>query len=421
MQPTRLILPNGLRLVHCAMPSMHSVAVEIFVGFGSRYEHQSKAGVAHVIEHMLFKGTARRQRPTDISETLDAVGGVLNASTDKEATVYWAKTAREDVSLAVDLLADMLQHSRLVPFDLSREKAVICEELSMLADDPQDWVHVLTDDVLWPRQPIGREIAGTRVSVSSLRRADLLEHLERFYGPNNTVISIAGGISLAEAREQVEDAFADWAPVEAGNPIPAMPGVAPGPRLEPKPIEQLHVCLAYPAISRAHPDRFGLELLSNILGGGASSRLFVQLREKHGLAYDTHAYTTQVSDAGALVAYAAGEPAKGGKLLADLYREIDRLCTHRVRPRELANAKQYFRGRLFLGLEDTQAVAGWFGSQELLEGRLVEPQDVADSVDAVTADDLLRLAQTYLDPAQSRLVAVGPVAGLGLEAQLAGA
>lgn len=422
MQHHRLTLENGLRIVHIPMPVMRSVTLAIFVGVGSRHESAQQAGIAHLIEHMLFKGTARRPRAADISETLDSVGGILNASTDKEVTLYWAKVAREHLPLAVDLLADMLRCSRLTPTDLTKEKSVVLEELNMLTDDPQEWVHVLADEALWPRQGAGREVAGTRASVQALRRRDLVAHLNRYYGANNAVISLAGGVDLEEALRVIREYFGDWTQAAPEAPAPAyIPDGAPRLRMDHKPTEQVNLCLAFPGFSRYHPDRWALDVLCTILGGGTSSRLFLRLRERLGLAYDIHAYSTHLSDTGSIVVYAGVDRQKTEPALGAIFQEVDRLQRRRVSDDELRKAKQYLRGRLWLGLEDTYAVAHWFGAQEILEHDVVTPAEAADATDAVSAADLLRVARTYLQPELSRLAAVGPVSDLALEARLEGA
>lgn len=415
-------LPNGLRVIQLPMEAVRSVSLTVFVGVGSRYEDARMAGVSHVIEHMLFRGTPRRPNAAAISETLDSVGGLLNASTDKELTLYWAKVAEEHLPIAIDLLADMLLNSKLTPGELAKEKNLIIEELNMCADDPQDWVHVLADEALWPRQPVGREVAGTRESVIGLKRRDLRAFMRSYYGPNNTVVALAGGMEPRSTFDLITDRFDGWPAGKLVPPQPAfIPDGAPRYRVERKSTEQVNACLVYPAIPRAHPDRWPLDLLCTILGGGTSSRLFLQLRERLALAYDVHAYANHLSDTGSVVVYIGTDGRKMDVALEHILREIERLQRRRVSDGELQRAKQYFRGRLWLGLEDTHALASWFGAQEMLQDEVILPETVVDLVDGVTGDDLLRVARTYLQPSSARMAAVGPVTGLGLETRLAGA
>jgi predicted Zn-dependent peptidase len=413
MQHHRLCLPNGLRVVHVPMPAMGSVTVAVFVGLGSRYEPSEEAGSSHLIEHMLFKGTERRRSAAEISATLESVGGILNASTDKEATVYWAKVASKHIELAVDLLADMLRNSRLSPAEVAKEKRVILEELNMLYDDPQDWVHVLADELLWPGHPVGREVAGTRETVATIPRKTLRRYLDGYYGPNNSVVCVAGGVGRDEAASLISAKFGDWNPVPAPPPAET-PETMPGrrTRIEQKAIEQVNICISYPGTARAHPDRWALDVLCTALGGSSSSRLFVHLRERLGLAYDVHAYANSLSDTGSITVYAGTEQGKSERVVDGILGQVDRLRQRSISAVELHKVKQYLRGRLWLGLEDSSAVASWFGGHELLHREVITPEQVADAVDAVTAADVRRAARTYLAPEDARLAAVGPVSNL---------
>jgi len=413
MQHHRLCLPNGLRVVHVPMPAMGSVTVAVFVGLGSRYEPSGEAGSSHLIEHMLFKGTERRRSAAEISATLESVGGILNASTDKEATVYWAKVASEHLELAVDLLADMLRNSRLSPAEVAKERRVILEELNMLHDDPQDWVHVLADELLWPDHPVGREVAGTRETVASIPRKTLRTYLDAYYGPNNAVVCVAGGVRPDEAVSLISAKFGDWSPVPAPPPAET-PETMPGQRtrIEQKDTEQVNICISYLGTSRANPDRWALDVLCTALGGSSSSRLFVHLRERLGLAYDVQAYANSLSDTGSITVYAGTEQAKAERVIEAILNQVDRLRQRSISAAELHKVKQYLRGRLWLGLEDSSAVASWFGGHELLQGEVITPEHVADALDAVTVADVRRAARIYLAPEDARLAAVGPVSNI---------
>jgi predicted Zn-dependent peptidase len=413
MDTHKLVMGNGLRLVVVPMPWLRSVSVAVFVNVGSRYESERTAGISHLTEHMMFKGTRARQKSTDITSELESVGGILNASTDKEITLYWAKAAAEHLPVSLDVISDMLRESVIRPSDVARERGVIAEELRMIADDPQDWSFVLADEALWPNHPYGREIAGSQETVATFRRRHVIEHLERFYGPNNAVISIAGGIDVREVQNLVECHFSTWEPVKpmAPDPAPSFVGEAEW-LLEDKQFEQLNVCLAFPGVSRDHPDRPAFEVLTTILGGGASSRLFEQLRERRGLAYDVGASAAHFRDTGSVIISFGTEPQKGAQALECCISEIDRLERRRVLDRELQKAKQFFSGRLWLALEDTNAVAGWFGSQEILQDRVIMPEEAIAAVDGVDADDVRRIARTYLRPDLMRVAAVGPASKL---------
>jgi predicted Zn-dependent peptidase len=413
MDTHKLVLGNGLRLVVVPMPWLRSVSIAVFVNVGSRYEDERSAGISHLTEHMLFKGTHARPRSTDITGELESVGGILNASTDKEVTLYWAKAAAEHLPLAVNVLADMLRDSVIRPSDVARERGVIGEELRMIADDPQDWVYVLADEALWPDHPYGREIAGSQETVATFRRRQVLAHLGRYYGPNNAVIAVAGGIDVPRVQDLVERHFASWEEVQPAQPAPAPLFGGAGPwLLEEKAFEQLNICLAFPGVPRDHPDHPVLEVLTTILGGGASSRLFEQLRERRGLAYDVGASAAHYRDTGSVIVSFGTEPQKGAEALECCVAEVERLERRRVQDSELHKAKQFFSGRLWLALEDSNAVAGWFGSQEMLQDRVIMPEEAIAAVESVDADDVRRAARTYLRPDLMRVAAVGPTAML---------
>ncbi len=214
MNYERFELANGLRVLLAPVGGVHSVSVALMIGTGSRSELETEAGIAHLIEHLLFKGTAKRPSPWAVSETIERVGGVINAATDKEATVYWTKTASEHLALSIDLLADMVQNSKLSPGEISKEKAVIVEEIGMTMDEPQGWVHALVDEAIWPGHPLGREVAGTRQSVPQLSRAGIRDFMSTFYGPTNAVLVVAGAAERTEVQLLADQYFGAWSPVD---------------------------------------------------------------------------------------------------------------------------------------------------------------------------------------------------------------
>jgi predicted Zn-dependent peptidase len=422
METSTHTFANGLRVVTVPMPWLRSVSVAVFVHVGSRFETATTSGISHLTEHMLFKGTVDRPRSALITGALESVGGILNASTDKEITLYWAKVAAEQLPLSVNVIADMLRNSLVRPSDVAREREVISEELRMIADDPQDWAYVLADAALWPDHPYGRETAGSQSTVAAFRRGDVLDHIRRYYGPDNAVVTVAGGTTPDEVCRVVGDALTDWSMVHDTAPV-CPPTETDGGTwlLEDKDFEQLNVCLAYPGVSREHPDRAPLEVLTTILGGGASSRLFEQMRERRALAYDVGVSTAHYADAGSIVISFGTEPQKGSAALDCVLRETERIQSRRVQDAELAKAKQLFSGRLWLALEDTNAVAGWFGTQEILQESVLKPEDAIELVEDVTTDDVRRVAKIYLRTDRMRVTAVGPTANLGSHALRASA
>jgi predicted Zn-dependent peptidase len=392
------------------MNGTRSVTIAVFVGVGSRHEPEQLAGISHLTEHMLFKGTSTRPKRGAIAEAVDGIGGVQNASTDKETTVYWVKVAADNVELGMDVLADMIRRSLIRARDVRVETDVILEELSMAADDPQDWVHVLADEVMWPGQSLGREIAGTRQSVSQIRRRHVLAHMGSYYGANDAVVSIAGGIDRRRALKLSARYFEGWDAVSAPAALPANAPLHTDERFRgsEKPTEQINVCLVYPGMARRHPDRWALDVLLTILGGGGSSRLFQTLREKSGLVYEVQAYSVHYTDAGSVVLFFGTDSSKLDRALEGVVGEVRRLRRTGVSREELERAKRYYAGRMWLGMEDSSSVASWFGAQEILHHELLSPAQAIQAMEKVTLEDVRRVAGSYLDPGLARLAAVGP-------------
>jgi len=402
-------LENGVRILTATMPQTLAVSVSLFVGVGSRYEPDELGGASHFVEHMLFKGTARRPTARHIAEAIEGIGGYSNAYTDQDSTAYWAKVAAPHFAEAADVLTDMLRHSTFDPLEVEKERRVIVEEINMTMDAPDQWVGILLGHALWPDHPLGRDIAGTRETVSELRRDQLLDHVVHHYLPARTVVSVAGNITHQEAVDTLAERLADWSPAPAKTYLPAPDGPA-SPRylVEDRPTEQGHLCLAVPGLPRAHPDRFGLALLNAILGEGMSSRLFLEVREAQGLAYAVDSSLSSLDDTGLLVVYAGVNPEQAPRATRSILAELDRLRREPVLEAELNKAREYVKGRLVLSLEDSGAVSGWYGRQALLLDRMLTPDEVLAAYDAVTAADIQRLARTLFTDAGLCLAAVGP-------------
>jgi predicted Zn-dependent peptidase len=406
----KTVLDNGLRIVTSEMPHTRSVCISIFIGAGSRYELPEQAGLSHFVEHLCFKGTERRPTSKEISETIDGVGGVLNGGTDKELTVYWVKVARPHYLVALDLLVDMLRHSKFDPVEMENERKVIIEELNMSMDSPQSRVDTLIDEVVWPNQALGRDVAGSKDTVSAINRQMILGHMSRLYLPGNSVIGIAGDISHDEVVDSVVRAFADWPRGVAGDWFPAEDGQdAPRLKIEQRKTEQVHLCLAVRGLSNQHPDRFILDLLNVVLGEGMSSRLFLEIRERKGLAYDIHSHVSYFRDSGSLAIYAGVDPKKIELTVEAILKELMRLRDEQIPEAEVIKAKEMGKGRLMLRMEDTRSVSGWMGGQELLTGRILSVDEVVSIVDAITASDMQKVAKELFLTSKANLALVGPV------------
>jgi predicted Zn-dependent peptidase len=410
----KAVLDNGLRVITSTMPHSRSVCLVVLVGTGSCYETKNEAGISHFAEHLFFKGTQRRPTSREITEDIEGVGGIINAGTDKEITVYWCKVASPHFSIALDVLSDLLLNSRFDTKDIEKERQVIIEEINMNLDIPQQRVDMLIDELLWPEQPLGREVTGYKETVSSLTREQLLNYLARRYMPNNTVLSIAGNIQHEEAMTQIQPLFDKW---PAGE---LLTGYATNEkqtkarlRIEPKDIEQAHLCLAVHGFSHSHPQRFTLDLLNTVLGGGMSSRLFMEIRERRGLAYDIHSYTEHFLDSGSFGIYAGVDPAKTETATAAILEELSKI-RQGIATSELTRAKELSKGRLYLRFEDSQNVALWCGSQEILLRQILDIDDVISIVDAITIDELQEVAQKTLTDSGLNLAITGPVKKDGL-------
>lgn len=415
-------LDNGIQVIAAPMPGMYSVAISVGIGVGSRHEQPTDAGSAHLIEHLLFKGTTRRPSAEAISETIERVGGMINAGTDKELTTLWARVSGAQAVTACDLLADMVLHSRLDASDMEKERRVVLEELSMSLDAPQDWVHSLIDEQCWPGSPVGRDVLGTRESIAALTRERVLAFKDRTYQPENVVLSMAGAIETDVALDLAERMFGHWRPDSHALPAPesaAYAGGRPSLLYETRETEQVNLCLATAGVSHRSADRFAFDLLTAILGGGMSSRLFVEVRERNALAYDIHTYNSKLADTGSLVTYVAVDPENCRDVVAEVLRQLTRLRDEPVPEAELEKVKDYCKGRLLLGLEDTQSVAGWCGEQQQLHGEILLPEDVCAALDRVSRADIQRLAGDCFRDEYLRLAALGPSGGArGLESAL---
>jgi len=391
------------------MPHTHAVCVGIFIGIGSRYEAEQEAGVSHFIEHLLFRGTEKRATAKQISETIEGVGGILNGGTDKELTVYWCKVAKPHFPLALDILADILLHSKLDPDDIAKERQIIIEEINMSKDSPAQQANMLIDELLWPKHPLGRDVAGTKESVAAITRDTMLGYLAHHYLPDNTAVTIAGNIQHQETVAAVSQVLGDWSNQQ---PSPEYSAYIeqPNPRLrvERRDTEQVHLCLALPGLSLLHPRRFTLDLLNIILGEGMSSRLFTEIRDKLGLAYQINGYVDHFLDSGALTIYAGVEPKNLQVAIKAILEQLYQL-KEPVPESELSKAKELSKGRLLLRMEDSRNVAGWGGGQEILTGRILSVDQIISIVDAITADELKELAQELLVGSRLRLAVVGPI------------
>ncbi|MEZ5092260.1 M16 family metallopeptidase [Nocardioides sp.] len=408
----RTVLPSGLRIVTEEMAGARSASIGIWVGAGSRDESPTLHGCSHFLEHLLFKGTHERSA-LDISVAMDAVGGELNAFTAKEYTVFHARVLEEDLPLAVDVLGDMVTGSLLLPEDVEAEREVILDEIAMHEDDPDDVVHDLFAATAWGDSPLGRRIAGTTESIARLSREQILRFSRRHYRPERIVVAAAGALDHAAVVRQVRRAFgrhgfldapAEPAPVETTSRTRRThSGAAAADRS----LEQVNLVLGVGGLTRSDDRRFALGVLNAALGGGTSSRLFQEVRERRGLAYSVYSFAHHYRDAGLFGVSVGCLPAKLDDVLATVRAELARVAADGLRDEEVAWGQGQLRGGLVLGLEDPGARMSRLGKGELVHTRMLPLDEVVARIEAVTPDDVRRLAGTLLSRPEI-LAVVGP-------------
>jgi predicted Zn-dependent peptidase len=413
----RTVLPGGLRVITESLPAVRSAAFGIWAGVGSRDEDPLHAGATHYLEHLLFKGT-RNRTALDISAAMDAVGGELNAFTAKEYTCYYARTLDQDLPLAVDVLSDMVTNSLIAARDVDAERGVILEEIAMNEDDPGDLVHEAFAAQMFGDTPLGRPILGTVDSINSISRDRIAEHYRARYTPDGLVVAAAGNLDHDQIVELTAAAFG---PVlessqQAGRDAPAAPrlgtteagfGRGTGVRLVSRPVEQANVVLGCAGLSRTDDRRFALGVLNAALGGGMSSRLFQEVREKRGLAYSVYSFSAQHADCGQWGIYAGCLPAKTEEVLAICQEEIARVISSGLTDEELDRGKGQLRGSIVLGLEDPSSRMSRLGKSELVYPRLEPVDEILAEIDSVSLDDVRAVAEAVLGQPKA-LAVVGP-------------
>ena len=401
-------LRGGARLLTAPLPDRASVSLVLMLGLGSRFEEDRIGGVSHFVEHLFFKGTRRRPTAREIAEAIEGVGGVMNASTDKEVTVFWTRVPADRLELATDVLFDIVSESQLTPNDVERERMVILEELKMYLDQPQDYVYSLFEEIMWPGHPLGRDIIGTAESVARTSRDDLVDYIAGHYRLPSLVVGLSGAFDPDASQRLIESHLTLPTAANGASYLPAPePLTRPCVLLHRKDTEQAHLCLGTRALSYLDPDRYALDLLNTVLGEGMSSRLFQEIREERGLAYDVHSYSSKHSDGGYFGVYLGVDPKKAEEALQAVIEELRRIVEQEVPQEELGKVLEFTKGRLRLSLEGTNSLASWLCQQELLMGEVRTVEQVVELYDAVTTSDLQRVARRVLtQPIQ--LAVIGP-------------
>ncbi len=419
MSITRTEFTSGLRVVTERMPGVRSVSIGVWVLAGSRDERPAISGHCHFLEHLLFKGTDRRTA-LQIAEDFDAVGGDVNAFTAKEYTCYYARVLDRDLEMAVDHLVDMLQHSTIAATDLAAETDVILSEIDMHEDSPEDLVHDVFTEALWPGHPLGRPILGTKERIKSSTRASVRGFYRRHYVPGRMVVSVAGNVQHEKLLALLADRMEVGKPLgPRGHSKMTLRSTARAPKpsgdnaLRRKPVEQAHIVYGTNGLPRTDPDRFAFLIANTVLGGGMSSRLFQEIREKRGLAYTAYSYHSQYTEAGVFSAYAGTTPAKADEVIRVMRDEIEDVRDGGITPEEFDRAKRHVLGSTVLSLEDPGSRMSRLGKSEVAHGEILTLDETLKRVRAVTIDDAREVARRVLSQPMT-LAVVGPKSMKGL-------
>ncbi|MGE5557867.1 MAG: M16 family metallopeptidase [Bacillota bacterium] len=403
----KLNMPNGLRVVTEYLPHIHSVSVGVWIKAGSRQETPINTGVAHCIEHMLFKGTSTRSAKK-IAEEIEAVGGQLNAFTSKEYTCYYARVLDTDFPLACTLLADILLNSRLDSSEIDKEKGVILEEIKMCDDNPEDLAHDLLAGIMLPDHPLGKPILGNEETVRKIKRRDLARFMQDYYQPDNTVIAVAGNIKPETVFSETERNFGSW--IGRTRVLPDLvPGITGHSYARQKDVEQVHLCIGFPGVCREDDRRYTLAVLDLLLGGGVSSRLFQELREERGLVYSTYSSHSAYRECGIFSIYAGTSASNLNQVLDLIRRNLRDVIRDPVGGDEIQRGKQQLRANLLLSMESTSTRMHRLAKNELFYGRHISLEEIVDKINGISERDIAVLASANFKENNLNTVILGPV------------
>jgi predicted Zn-dependent peptidase len=403
----RHTLDNGLRVLTSNLDHAQSVTCMVMLAAGSRYETPDTNGIAHFSEHMFFKGTERRPTARDIAGEIDAIGGEFNAFTGKEYTAYYVKCAAEHRDTALDVLVDMLRNSLFASEEIEREKGVIIEEMNMYFDTPRDFIGGVYENLLYGDQPLGWDIIGRKETVRGATRETFMNYVDRWYKPPRMVVGVAGKIGN-DAVERAQELFGDLPGADPGAPDPPRGYQDERVRVFTKQSDQAHLVLGVPSYPIEHPDRYALQMVATVLGGGMSSRLFTEVRERRGLAYYVFGINHSYTDAGSLYSQAGVDINRIDEAVTTIATELKKIAAEPVPADELEKARSFTKGRFVLQLESPQGLILFGMRKEVLEGRAPDPEEVLAGVDAVTAEDVQRVARDLITSEQLRLAVIGP-------------
>jgi len=402
-------LDNGVRVVSESIDSVQSVSIGIWVATGARFEEESRRGISHFLEHMLFKGTERRPNAKDIADEMDAVGGYLNAFTDKEYTCYYARALAENLPLCVDILSDMYSNSRFDPEETARERKVVLEEIKRRDDDPDDLVHDLFAQTLYKQHPLGLPVIGTAEVVAALEPHDLREYMARHYGPGGVIVAAAGNLEHQRVVDMVNEHLGGLSG-QSEPPVHEFPQASLDVLAYARPTEQVNFCVGVPAYGQFDEDKYALAILDTVLGGSMGSRLFQEIREKRGLAYSVGSYAAVHREGGYFAAYGGTSPDTYEQCLELVREEFRKVRESGIEEGEMERAKAQYRSGIVMKQESMSSRMNRMGASEVYFNRVVPLEEVLESINKVTHDDVLRVASKIFpeDPGQLTVAAVGP-------------
>ncbi|MFA6973803.1 MAG: pitrilysin family protein [Parcubacteria group bacterium] len=409
MKYKKTTLKNGLRILTVPMKDTQTATVAVMVGVGSRYEKGREAGLSHFIEHMMFKGTTKRPTTLSISEELDAIGGEFNAFTSKDVTMYYAKADAKHFATALDVISDMYLNSKMEAEEIEREKGTIIQELNMYEDTPMRTVGDLFEGLLYPDNAIGLDIVGNKKTIQAFKQKDFLDYMRRFYVANDTVVCVAGKIEEKKIIQQIKEAFVVMKKGQKPHAEKVVENQkTPKVKIRFKKTDQTHLIIGNRAYAENHKDRFVLSLLAIILGGNMSSRLFIEVRERRGLAYRVHTDIENYKECGYVATQAGVEHKNLEEALKVILGEYKKIATQKVSEKELQKAKDYIKGRGVMGFEASDEVAMFFIGQELKKKKIMTLEEIFAKIDKVTAEDILRVAKDIFKNKTLNLAVIGP-------------
>lgn len=410
MKFQKTVLANGLRVITIPMPAMESATVMVMVAAGSRYETKKNNGISHFLEHMAFKGTEKRPSAMDISSLIDGMGGEFNAFTGKETTGYYIKSSKDNIEKSIDVLSDMLMHSKLDPVEIEKEKGVIIEEINLYEDMPARKISDIYEQLLYGDTPMGWDIAGEKDVIRSITHEDFVAYMSELYSASNMTVVVAGGVDQEQVNGLVEKYFNTMKMFQT-RPHESLAEQQNTPQVlvKQKQTEQIHVALGVRTVPINSPKRYPLSVLAAILGGGMSSRLFHEVREKRGLAYYVRTSADEYADVGSLVSTAGIDPKRVLEAVEVMVAEYAKVARGEMNltDEELTKAKEYLKGHLVLELEDSRSVASFYANQELLEKKIENPDEIIAKVDQVTKEDVEAVGKEFFVEKNLNLAVIG--------------